>query len=394
MKLRIFPHALSMLLASLLVLSCSQSDDGPLEALPPDTSQSGGEGFYFRGNLDSGAIYHPVSDSIRIHLDSLWILSDCGLDSFQRIMADTAGFAGDSAFDALAESGRLENSFYLKPLIHIPLESNCADLRMNYNRSGDDSVFLMAPFWEEELRELILLADNPYFLGRYPITDSGAYIPGDNDKRIADTILLRHGTLNDTVLLIPYDSVFYEKDFQDHAGGSSDLGYLRRIYEIKTYDQILKLYPQSCLGATLDCETIEDTVLAAETNINSEGGDTLLAYRRPTCTIDTLRYCTFGDWQIDSTQLEYVPFEDSIWVYQEVVGERLAACDYFNRWSFANRREGRNDSLDFYREIMSFDASREDCREAPTLRFIDVFGDSLLGDSLTTVLEGEWESHF
>ena len=70
----------------LLVVACTQDDDGPIDIYNA-SDVFGGEGFFLSAELDSGSLIHLADDTLYIHLDSIWSFSNCALKS---ITIDTA----------------------------------------------------------------------------------------------------------------------------------------------------------------------------------------------------------------------------------------------------------------------------------------------------------------
>ena len=82
---------LLFVLGLLLVVACTQDDDGPID-ISNSTEVFGGEGFFLKADLDSGSLIHLADDTLYIHLDSIWSFSNCALKSIKldTVWRDTA----------------------------------------------------------------------------------------------------------------------------------------------------------------------------------------------------------------------------------------------------------------------------------------------------------------
>ena len=71
-----------LLLSLWLLLSCSQSDDGPISIYPDDFALNG-YGYVLSAQLDSGRRFHLYGDSFALSLDSMWTFGNCFLKNFE-----------------------------------------------------------------------------------------------------------------------------------------------------------------------------------------------------------------------------------------------------------------------------------------------------------------------
>ena len=70
------------LLASLLILACAESDDGPIRIYPDDFAV-GGYGYMLYAELDSGYRFHIQGDTLALAMDSMWTFGNCFLKDIE-----------------------------------------------------------------------------------------------------------------------------------------------------------------------------------------------------------------------------------------------------------------------------------------------------------------------
>jgi hypothetical protein len=358
---------------ALLLGGCTQVDDGPMSSLPPNAVRTTGQGYYLAGSLDSGAFYHPKHDSLLVKLDSLWILSECALQQLK----DSVWVTGATIH------------MYFKALLDSDTEVNCAELGIGY-----DSIFAINRFWGDGIESIVLHADTRVPGKNYPYEDS---------TTIVDTVFIKNGTVQDSSMVIGYDSLFFADDAAVHFADTGNLYLIRRVKDFVALQQTQALVTQYCLDETDDCSTVTDTVVAQKSSLQ---GDTLLHYVRKKCQIDTLNYCVFGTWSADSLQdTLYLPLQDTLWYYQTVLAEKMDKCSVYNmKRQITQGYKSRADSIRVWRQLFVLEANEcEQWPNNPTLHttssnaqvtFWDLEGDSLLsanrGDTLIQLLDSIW----
>lgn len=342
----------SLLILLLALSSCSQSDDGLISAMPDDQEEIKGQSFYLDGQLDSGAIYHAMDDSMYILLESFWILSDCSIDGIKYGYSDT--------------------KLYFSSELTTSNDITCSDLDLDF-----DSLLFMPPFWNEDDTIIRLLADENDFLS--------TSFNGEYEKYVADSILLKHGEISDSIREIGYDSLFLLDSIQNYYVKQGDLELMRRINDTLVINQYLELVEQQCLDGISNCEAVNDTVLS---RVSTTESDTILAWLRKACVDDSIVYCQFSEWKTDTLTMDtiVIPWVDTAWNYQNLFIESVSGCTHYNRWKRQVYLKTYPDTLEIWREVIDFDSEKENCNTTQSKKiYYDISSgalDSLVSDDI------------
>ncbi|MCQ2054469.1 MAG: hypothetical protein MJY82_04160 [Fibrobacter sp.] len=295
-----------ILLLSCLLLAfwaCSQDDDGPL-ALSSENVVYSGKGFFVWSDLDSGKIIHLAGDTLYMHLDSIWMFSNCALQKIGLV---------DSFADTV---------LFLMPQIHIKTTNeDCA-----------------APYYGPDTTIKVLI-DEKSLKGISLIK-----VKNSRDS-ILDSIVVRRGEIKADTFEIYIDTLF-------DSVHSLPLRTVKSPSILKVVDSMT---PRVFLWRTMKtkCElrvdmckdVVYDTLYPSSWRM----GDTNLIPVRAACADSDSVYCLSSRWVNDSTSLGKVQERpDTIWYtstyYMETIPE-CGAVDQFNKGKFKSGTKfvvGRN----------------------------------------------------
>ena len=338
---------LSFVVWALLVMACTQDDDGPI-----DVTNSGevfaGEGFFLAATLDSGNLIHLAGDTLYIELDSVWSFSNCALKSI--------------SVDAQANDTVLE----LRPLIQ-------------YQTKVEDCA---APMYRPDT-VLKSLPNKREFEGISQIN-----IYSDQDS-LLDTILVRRGSFSlDTFKLYVdslYDSV---KALPLRTKGSPSLLKVLDSLTPRTY--YWRSMKSTCSFHMDKCEkTVPDTIFPRYWSL----GDTALVPIRLRCADSTLFYCKSAGWEDDSLALGKVQERlDTLWHTHLYYVESIPECGAMNR--FQASAYGTLREMNVIRELYSPDLSEQFCGPSTQkdMFWYDLNYNRMVPDSVSMdSLRGVWQ---
>ena len=328
--------------------ACTRDDDGPIPLSANDDSFTG-TGFFRVAELDSGALIHLASDTLRIRVDSLWTYSNCAL---KRIELDTFHDG-----DALV--------YYPK----IIIESDGEDCPSPYLHP--DTIIKVLPSADEFSGVSVIRVQN------------------DEDS-VLDTILLRRGKFDLDTFPIFVDSLFDTVSaFPLRTAGSPS--FLKVLDSLNPRVFYWRAMQANCeLRIDMCDSTVNDTLFPSNWNIT----DTALVPIRKACASDDSVYCVSNRWVNDSSTIGDVEERaDTVWYTSFYYIEEIPECAAMNSFRMSGYALGKSASV--VRELMVPDESEPVCGPS-ALRDVyiydlgrnKVFPDSLNADSLY----GVWKS--
>ena len=174
-----------LILASLFIFACSQSDDGPMSVYP-DSFAVGGYGYMLYAQLDSGNRFHIQGDSITLAMDSMWTFGNCFLKEIELYPS----YSDDTVLTitvklALGNTGTTDCPqplFRPDTVLHLPFleewkEKNVREIRIEGNAHNE--------FYPEN-----------------PDTAAAAY------RTLKDSILIRQGKFRSESISVYLDTAF------------------------------------------------------------------------------------------------------------------------------------------------------------------------------------------
>ncbi|MBQ3839317.1 MAG: hypothetical protein II819_05125 [Fibrobacter sp.] len=302
----------------LLVVACTQDDDGPID-IYNSTDVFGGEGFFLSAELDSGSLIHLADDTLYIHLDSIWSFSNCALKS---ITIDTAW--RDTALE-------------LEPIIQ-------------YQTKKEDCA---SPMFRPDTI-LKVLFDRNSLKGISQIE-----IYNDVDS-LLDTILVRHGSFSLDTFKVYIDSLFDSiKTLPLRTKGSPSFlkvldSLTPRVYYWRPMKSVCKFTMDKC------DKMVPDTLFPRSWSLT----DTALVPLRQKCADSTLFYCKSAGWENDSNALGDVQERlDTLWHTHLYYVEKIPECGAVNvvpnRFSIS--AYGTKREMIAVRELYTPDAAESFC---------------------------------
>lgn len=294
---------------SLLPWGCSQSDDGAIPLYPNGVDVSG-YGYVLSATLDSGSRFHLKGDTLTLHLDSMWTLSDCFLSSIeiQDTVLDTIAVMRVRL--ALGVNGKTDcPAPFFRPdtILRIPIPDDWENVR---------KIYVVGNAANE------LYTDD---------TSAAAKVT------VKDEILLRNGSFHLDTISVYLDSAFSDPyNYPRRTPGDS--GVVRVLDSLKEWNYAYRLMASSCKQIHDSCETVADTTWPSSWST----ADTALVPVRVTCVQDTsledsLTYCLSANWVNDSADLSDSIFthKDTSWYSTDYYFEKIPECASVNRGDFS-----------------------------------------------------------
>ncbi|HSQ40741.1 MAG TPA: hypothetical protein VLM37_00515 [Fibrobacteraceae bacterium] len=330
-----------MFFASVLLMACTWSGDGPMEATDGDLS---GWGFYLAGELDSGRRVHAAGDTLLVELDSLWLVSVCYLDSVG------------------VRVGTVDSALTLEFVLHLSYDpdANCAASDL-----ATDSLFRLLPdsSWLSMDRMLLYGAEADQAMDT--LSDSLGHSLASLDSAgrygaLLDTIWLRDGTNEDTTFYIELDSNFTDYHLFPLVNGDSPW-VVRYLHSYTAGSDYWRYYTQTCAEPRTTCTLVSDTSWPDDYIFE----DTTDAYLRWICEGDTTgtEYCLTKNWETDTSVAEtYGATPDTVWTWSTYFVESTPSCAFLNREkikSYSSSTSGGK--VKFWRELFIPSANEERC---------------------------------
>lgn len=293
--------SLFMVLGLLLLVACTQDDDGPID-ISNSNDVFAGDGFFLAAELDSGRQIHVASDTLFVGLDSIWSFSNCALKSI----------------DMVPEWS--DSILKLRPAIKFQtVVEDCA-----------------SPMYRPDT-VIKYLVDKRSLEGISQIN-----IYNDLDS-LLDTILVRHGSFSQDTFKIYVDSLFDSvKVLPLRTKGVPSLlkvldSLTPRVYHWRAMKSTCKFYMDKC------GKTVPDTIFPKFWSLM----DTALVPMRLRCADSTLTYCKSAGWENDSNALGAVQERlDTLWHTHLYYVEKIPECGavdisskLFSYTPYATKRE-------------------------------------------------------
>ena len=306
--------SLFFLLGMLFVVACTQDDDGPID-VTNSTEVFQGEGFFLLADLDSGSLIHLVSDTLYVHLDSIWSFSNCALSNIY--------------FDVQREDTVLA----LRPVIH-------------YQTKVEDCA---APMYRPDTVIKSMMSKS--------VIEGISQINIYNDlDSLLDTILVRRGAFKLDTFKIFVDSLFDSLDVLPfRTKGSPSLlkvldSLTPRVYYWRPMKSVCKFTMDKC------DKVVPDTIFPRSWSLT----DTTLVPMRQKCADSTLFYCKSAGWVDDSSSLGSVyERKDTLWYTHLYYVEKIPECgavNYFETSAYGTLRE-----MNVIRELYTPDKTEKFC---------------------------------
>lgn len=343
----IFPALLLGALCCAFFSACTQDDDGPLSLTMSD-EEFEGKGFFRKAVLDSGALIHLASDTLYLTIDSLWTFSDCALRKID--VADS----------------REGTALALMPEFLIVSD-------------GEDCP---SPFYRKDTTLKIIF-------GKEKLSGVEQIRVRNDEGRILDSILVRHGSFDRDTFSIYVDSLFDSvQEFPVRTKGSPSI--LRVLDSLTPRTFAWRSMESSCeLRVDMCDSTVADTLYPSYWRM----GDTALVPIRKKCADADSIYCGSNRWVNDSTKLGKVRERtDTLWHTSTYYVESIAECASMNSFAFSGFAVGSKVSV--IRELMVPDESEEFCgpSAAKDLFIYDIGRNASFPDTLSAEdLRETWE---
>ena len=335
----------------LLVVACTQDDDGPID-ISNTNDVYAGEGFFLSAELDSGSLIHLAGDTLYVGMDSIWSFSNCALKSI-----DLEPQWGDSALT-------------LRPVVR-------------YQTVAQDCA---SPMYRPDtvIKSII---DKKSLDG---ISQINIYNSLDS---LLDTILVRRGAFSLDTFKIYVDSLFDSiKTLPLRTKGSPSLlkvldSLTPRVYYWRPMKSVCKFTMDKCN------KMVPDTLFPQSWSLS----DTALVPLRQKCADSTMFYCKSAGWENDSNALGNVQERlDTLWHTHLYYVEKIPKCgavnvvpDKFSISAYGTKRE-----MIAIRELYTPDASETFCGPSTQkdmfwfdLSFNRMVPDTISMDSLRKVWE-------
>ncbi len=334
-------------LGLLLVVACTQDDDGPID-ISNSTEVFGGEGFFLKADLDSGSLIHLADDTLYIHLDSIWSFSNCALKSIK--------------LDTVWRDTALE----LEPIIQYQTKvEDCASPMFR-----PDTV-LKVLFGRNSLKGI-----------------SQIEIYNDVDS-LLDTILVRRGSFSLDTFKVYVDSLFDSvKTLPLRTKGSPSFfkvldSLTPRVYYWRPMKSTCKFFMDKC------DKTVPDTLFPRSWSL----ADTALVPVRLKCADSTLFYCKSAGWENDSNALGLVQERlDTVWHTHLYYAEKIPECGAVN--SFESSAYGTLREMNVIRQLYTPSTSETFCGPSTQkdMFWFDMSYGGMVPDSISMdSLRGVWE---
>lgn len=322
--------------------ACAQDDDGPLGLGSSDVDYAG-KGTFLLATLDSNRFIHLASDTLFLHMDSIWSFSNCALSSIK------------------LNTYNEDTALIIAPQVY-------------FHTKGEDCP---SPYYRPDTTIKVRLGENI-------LKNVKLIRVKDDQDSILDTVLVRRGSISLDTFKIFIDSLFDSvHSFPLRTKGSPSV--------LKVVDS---LTPQVFLWRTMKSEctlridmcssTKNDTIYPKRWNLK----DTNLVPIHIVCADSDSVYCASSRWEDDSTSLgKLMERPDTVWHTSTYYVEEIPKCGSVDR--FAKTSLYLNNDFRVVRELYSPDESETSCGPAalPTWFVYDVgrsrvFPDSLDADSL------------
>ncbi len=294
---------------SWILLSCAESDDGPIPVYP-DNFPVGGYGYVLHARLDSGNRFHVQGDTLELSLDSMWTFGNCFLKEIELFQV----YAEDSVLTlsvklALGNTGTTD--------CPQPLFRPDTVLRIPFSES-----------WEHV--RTIRVEGNAHneFFKESPDTSSAA------DLTLKDSIWVRRGTFLAESVSVYLDSAFGDPYRLPRRTANDSVGVLLRVDSVLVDSFAYRLMKSVCAEIHDSCETVPDTLWLALWSAT----DTNLVAVRETCKDDSLVFCLSANWKNDSTALSdsVYDFLDTTWRSTFFYVERIPKCSSLDHGEFSS----------------------------------------------------------
>lgn len=293
------------LLASLLILACAESDDGPIRIYPDDFAV-GGYGYMLYAELDSGYRFHIQGDTLALAMDSMWTFGNCFLKDIELY-------------------GSYSNDTILTITVKLLLgNTGTTDCPQPIFRP--DTVLYLAfnEEWKQKGVREIRVEGNAH----------NEFYPEDIDTAATayatfkDSILVRQGSFRAESISVYLDSSFADPYTYPRRTSSDTAGvlFITDSLDIDTF--LYRFMESNCVEIHDSCETVPDTAWRSSWSAQ----DTNLVPIRAVCAEDTaadsLVYCLTANWKNDSTSLSDSVYEylDTTWYYSKFFMEQIPKC--------------------------------------------------------------------
>ena len=272
-----------LLLSLWLLLSCSQSDDGPISIYPDDFALNG-YGYVLSAQLDSGRRFHLYGDSFALSLDSMWTFGNCFLKNIElNLQYPNDTVATIQVKLALGNTGK-------------------TDCPQPFFRPDTVLQIAFPDSWKKRnIREIRVEGNAHNELFAENVDTSAAA-----SATFKDSILVRRGTLQAESLSVYLDSAFDDPYALPRRTFDEKTGVLAVNDSIQVDSFAYRFVQAKCLEIHDSCETIPDTIW----NISWRLKDTNAVSIRAVCadtSSDSLVFCLSKNWEVDSSS-----FEDSV----------------------------------------------------------------------------------
>ncbi len=294
---------------SWILLSCAESDDGPI-SIYPDNFPVGGYGYVLHAQLDSGNRFHIQGDTLELSLDSMWTFGNCFLKEIELYQVYADSVLTLSVKLALGNTGTTD--------CPQPLFRPDTVLRIPFSES-----------WEH-VREIRVEgnAHNEFFK-ESPDTASSASLT------LKDSIWVRRGTFLAESVSVYLDSAFDDPYRLPRRTSNDSAGVLLRVDSVLVDSFAYRLMKSVCAEIHDSCETVPDTLWLSLWSAT----DTNLVAVRKVCKDDSLVFCLSSNWKNDSTALSdsVYDFLDTTWYSTFFYAERIPKCSSLDRGDFSGR---------------------------------------------------------
>jgi len=328
--------------------ACAQDDDGPLGLGSSDVDYAG-KGTFLTAMLDSNRLIHLASDTLFLHMDSIWSFSNCALTS---IRLNT--YNEDSA------------------LVIAP--------QVNFHTKGEDCP---SPYYRPDTTIKVLLGENI-------LKNVSLIRVKDSQDSVLDTILVRRGEFSLDTFKIYIDSLF--DSVHSYPLRTKDSPSVLRVVDSLKPQVFLWRTMKSVCTLRIDmCDsTVNDTIYPSRWSLN----DTNLVPIHIACADSDSVYCSSTRWENDSTSLgKLMERPDTVWYTSTYYMESIPKCGSINRFSKSSLYKGSFFSV--YRELYSPDETETSCGPAamPELYIYDIGRNRVFPDSLDAdTLLKQWKS--
>lgn len=321
--------------ALLTVVSCSNSDDGPMD-LSPDGQQYTGKGFYLGAEIDSSRRYHLVGDTLFVRLDSLWTLTRCHLNSLDLVptVSDSVlHISFDVQLRSVSDALCAATLFVPDTLVKVPWQNAWNNVRLLVVDGMPTGTIFPDTAYQS--------TDDYYLTGK-------------------DSILVRNGTLKRDTFSFYLDSAFAQSAlWPRRTPGNPTLMLYTDSLQVANY--WWKPISSSCNKRLDDCTTMPDTIWPSSWTTT----DTALIVIRPTCIDTTLDYCTATGWVDDSTHPGTLQkLSDTTRYNSWIYIESITSCQSPDSWKALAGTASAGRSVSLIRDIFIPSASETSCEQS------------------------------